>query len=236
EMITACDRAGVQLMDGMMWKHHARTAAMRGRIERDELGRLRRVTSAFTLHWEPLPEDNIRLQRDLAGGSLGDLGWYCVAASLWAFGDMPTRVWATARRFREVEVNLSGFLWFDGERAASFDCGFDTLLRKWLEVAGTRGSLVCDDFTSPHDPGKPRYWVHDATGTSSEHVVQDAAQEVRMIERFSKMVRSGQIEDSWPAESLRVQRVCDALGKSARREEPVGLMPDLRASEARSVP
>jgi predicted dehydrogenase len=222
-MVGACHRHGVQLMDGVMWKHHARTAAMRGQIERGELGRLRRVTSAFTFCWDPFPEDNIRLQRKLAGGSLGDLGWYCVAASLWAFGDLPTRVWATARYYRDVEVSLSGFLWFEGDRVASFDCGFDTLLRKWFEIAGTEGSLVCDDFTGPHDVDRPRYWAHDATGASTEHVVTDAAQEVRMIERFSRLARDGAIDGSWPAESLRVQRVCDALGESARRGTPIEL-------------
>jgi predicted dehydrogenase len=217
EMVAACARAGVQLMDGMMWKHHARTAAMRGHIERGELGRLRRVTSAFTFNWDPMPDQNIRLQRELAGGSLGDLGWYCVAASLWAFGDLPTRVWATARYYRDVEANLSGFLWFEDDRVAAFDCGFDTLLRKWLEIAGAEGSLVCDDFTVPGDVDRPRYWAHDATGASTEHIVPDAAQEVRMIERFSRLVRDGTIDESWPAEALRIQRVCDALAESARR-------------------
>jgi predicted dehydrogenase len=223
EMVAACRRNGVQLMDGVMWKHHARTAAMRGRIERGELGRLRRVTSAFTFCWDPLPNDDIRLRRELAGGSLGDLGWYCVGVSLWAFGDLPTRVWATARYARDVDVNLSGLLWFPHERVASFDCGFDTLLRKWFEIAGTEGSLVCDDFTNPRDEARPRYWAHDAAGAGSEHVVPDAPQEVRMIERFSALVRDGELDDSWPAEALRVQRICDALAESARRGAPIEL-------------
>ncbi len=223
EMAEACRSRGVQLMDGVMWKHHARTAAVRGHIERGELGRLRRMTSAFTFCWDPFPENDIRLQRELAGGSLGDLGWYCIGATLWAFGDLPTRVWATARYHRDVDVNLSGVMWFEGDRMASFDCGFDTLLRKWFEIAGTAGSLVCDDFTAPRDPDKPRYWAHDATGASTEQVVPDASQEVRMIERFSGLVRAGEIDDSWPAESLRVQRVCDALADSARRGDPVEL-------------
>jgi predicted dehydrogenase len=222
-MAETCQRRGVQLMDGVMWKHHARAAAMRAHIERGELGRLRRVTSAFTFNWDPIPEDNIRLQRRLAGGSLGDLGWYCVGASLWAFGDMPTRVWATARYYRDVDINLSGVLWFENERVASFDCGFDTLLRKWFEIAGTEGSLVCDDFTGPHDPERPRYWLHDAAGAGSEQVVVDDLQEVRMIECFSRLARSGEVDSRWVDEALRVQRVCDALDESARRGEAVAL-------------
>ena len=224
-MAAACRRAGVQLMDGVMWQHHARTAAMRGHIERGELGRLRRVTSAFTFNWDPLPADDIRFQRQLGGGSLGDLGWYCVGASLWAFGALPTRVWATARYFQDVEVNLSGLLWFDGDGVAAFDCGFDTVARKWFEIAGTGGSLVCDDFVRPSDEARPRYWAHDAAGASTEHVVPDGAQEVRMIERFSRMVRGGELESRWPQGSLDVQRICDALYESARSGKEVELAP-----------
>ncbi len=224
-MIAACREHGVQLMDGMMWKHHARTAAMRGHLERGELGRLRRVTSAFTLSWDPLPADDIRFQRELAGGALGDLGWYCVGASLWAFGELPERVWATARWFQEVELALSGFLWFPGGGTAAVDCGYDTVFRKWFEIAGTEGSLVCDDFVSPRDEERPRYWLHGADGASHERVVADRPQAVRMVERFSAIVRAGELDGSWAAESARVQRVCDALAESARRGEPVELAP-----------
>ena len=226
EMAAACRDNGVQLMDGTMWKHHARTAAMRGHIERGELGRPRRVTAAFTFHWDPLPMEDIRLQPELAGGSLGDLGWYCVGASLWAFGDLPERVWATARYVNGVDVNTSGLLWFSDERVASFDCGFDTASRRWFEIAGTEGSLVCDDFVAPNDAERPRYWSHGAGGENSEHVVPDALQETGMIERFSAIARSGELDPAWPAESLRVQLVCDALADSARRGEPVDLQPD----------
>ena len=31
-------------------------------------------------------EGNIRLDRDLGGGCLGDLGYYCVRVAIWAFG------------------------------------------------------------------------------------------------------------------------------------------------------
>lgn len=223
QMAAVCRDQGVQLMDGVMWAHHERTAAMRRHLEDGALGKLRRVTGAFTFNWDTLPEENIRLKRELGGGSLGDLGWYCVGAILWAFDDLPTRVFATARYFRDVELNLSGLLWFDAQRMASFDCGFDTVKRKWFEVAGTDGSLVCDDFTLPRDEARARYWLHDADGKGGEHAVMGCVQEVRMIENFSQIVRSGRLDEHWPTTASRVQKVCDALGESARHEEIVDL-------------
>ncbi len=222
-MVAACRASGVQLMDGMMWKHHPRTAMMRRHLERGELGEPRRVTAAFTLSWEPLPEDDIRFQRELGGGVLGDLGWYCVAAALWAFGELPERAWATARWFREVDANLSGFLWFPGERVASFDCGFDTVARRWFEIAGTRGSIVCDDFVRPQRLDKARYWLHDADGNGREHLAPPVVQEVAMIERFSALVADGELDERWPAEAAAIQRVCDALLEAARRGEAVAV-------------
>src|SRR5579872_4291682 len=106
-MAAACRAANRQLMDGMMWVHHDRTAAMRAIFSSGELGPLKRVTSAFSINAWHLRPDDIRFQRELGGGALGDMGWYCVGAILWAFGDLPQRVFATARFERDVDMNLS---------------------------------------------------------------------------------------------------------------------------------
>jgi predicted dehydrogenase len=225
EMADACRKHGVQLMDGVMWVHHERTVAMRRHIDDGSLGKLRHVSSAFSFHWEEIPNKNIRLQKDLAGGSLGDLGYYCVRAIGWALGDLPRRVFATARYFHDVDMNLTGVLWFDGERSASFNCGFDTVYRKWFEVAGTHGSLVCDDFVVPWKEETARYWTHDAAGKPTEHRIDGCVQEARMIEHFSDAVRSGKLNEQWPADAIATMRVCDALAASARSNQVVELSP-----------
>ncbi len=225
-MVDACRKNDVQLMDGVMWMHHKRTAEMKWMVDDGTLGRLRRVTAAFTGSWDKIPEDNIRVKKELAGGSLGDLGYYCVRCILWAFGDFPTQVFAAARYYRGIDLSLSGLLWFEDERMASFDCGFDTGSRRWFEVAGTQASLVCDDFTIPWKEDTARFWVHGAQGVDAEHRVEGCIQEVHMIERFSDIVRSGQLETQWPTEAVNTMRVCDALRESARRRQIIELMID----------
>lgn len=218
-MADACQRNGVQLMDGVMWVHHKRTAEMRKIIDGGTLGRLRRVTAAFTFNWDTIPENNIRAQKEAGGGCLGDLGYYCVRAILWAFGDLPTQVFGTARDKAGVEFNLSGLLWFADERMASFDCGFDTGSRKWFEVAGTKGSLICDDFTVPWSAETARFWIHGTGGKDAEHRIEGCIQEVEMIERFSNIVRTGELDTHWPTVAIDTMRVCDALLASARQGE-----------------
>ena len=223
DMAAACREHQVQLMDGVMWIHHPRTIAMKEQLTSGTLGELRRVTSAFTFRFDEVPDYDIRLDPETGGGSLGDLGWYCCRATLWAFDDLPTRVFATARMFRDVDMNFSALLWYDNQRMASFDCGFDTELRKWFEVAGTRSSLVCDDFLSPWDVNKPRFWVHDRNGLQGEHLAPTPIQEVVMIENFVQAVASGKIREDWIDNAVATQTMCDALARSARIEQVVEL-------------
>lgn len=222
EMAAACRQHNVQLMDGMMWVHHPRTAQMRVPIADGTLGKLQRVTSAFGIKWL-FPHDDLRMQRDLGGGSLLDLGWYCVRATLWAFGEMPHQVYGSGIYENDVDVRFSALLWFNEDRVASFDCGFGMTMRRWLEVAGNEASLVCDDFTKPWNPDRPRFWLHGDPGKVSEEQSEPKIQEVCMLERFCEIVRSGQIESQWSEDAIAVQCICEALDRSARRGEAVVL-------------
>ena len=42
-----------------------------------------------------------------------------------------------------------------------------------------------------------------------------------MIERFSNIVRTGQLEPHWQTEAINTMRVCDALNESARLAQVV---------------
>ncbi len=224
EMVEACRQHRVQLMDGVFWVHHPRAIHLRKTLEKGSLGRLRRVTSSFTFCWEKMPLDNIRLKPELGGGSLGDLGWYCVRITHFAFGELPQRVFATARYVNKVDVSLSATLWYSDERMASFDCGFDTVMRQWFEIAGMKNSLVCDDFVLPNSTESARYFMHDGSGKKrKEFVIKNGVQEVSMIEDFAAIVKSGKLDPRWPAETLATQKVIDALAKSAKQEKIVEL-------------
>jgi predicted dehydrogenase len=212
-MRDACRDNGVQLMDGVMWVHHLRADAMRQEIENGRLGELRRVSSAFTFSMAPERTDNIRLQKELGGGCLGDLGYYSVRAILWAFGAMPEAVYSSVRYYNGVDMNVSALLWFGDDRMAALDCGFDTYMRQWFEIVGTEGSIVCDDFVAPSGTEDARYWLH--RNRAAETVKgQPCAQEVRMIERFSTAIMAGEPRPTWAVEAVETTIVCDAIRRS----------------------
>jgi predicted dehydrogenase len=121
-------------------------------------------------------------------------------------------------------MNLSAVLWYDKDRMASFDCGFDVVMRQWFEIAGTKASMVCDDFVLPGSTAEARYFVHGAEGTKrKEFVVRDCDQIVAMIEDFTKAVQSGKLNAAWPRETLETMRVLEAVEKSAKTGSRVQL-------------
>jgi predicted dehydrogenase len=254
-MAAACREHKVQLMDGVMWVHTPRAAMMRAVLESGDLGEIQRVTSAFTFRAEGWDRNEFRLAPDMGGGSLLDLGWYCVGVSLWAFapgggrsgetgdrdglrgGDgergrggeyersdlplapspplpLPASVIASADWREGVDHTFSAALDFGGGRIASFDCGFTMAMRKWVEIAGTHGSLVCDDFTRPWSPDKVRFWVHGDFGKATEHRSEPFSQEDCLVAAFCECARTGP-DHSWGEKAVAVQRVCDDLRKAA---------------------
>ena len=223
EMAAACREHGVQLMDSTMWVHSPRAREMKAILNSGQLGDISRVTSAFTILLDPI-EDELRFDRQRGGGSLMDLGWYNIRATLWAFGSLPERVLGSGQYENDVDMRFSATLWYPHDRVASFDCGFNLTRRKWFEITGTTGTLVCDDFLAPWDPSRPRYWTHDAEGTSCEQTAEPLIQEECMVDNFCQIVRSGQLDDHWPQITIANQRIVDALDESSRTGKVVELL------------
>ncbi|CAK7338911.1 unnamed protein product [Dovyalis caffra] len=87
KILEACESNGVQFMDGSMWLHHPRTLKMEELLFGSNL--VGPVDSVYSTSTTKLPpesfENDIRVKPDMdALGVLGDLGWYCIQAVLWA--------------------------------------------------------------------------------------------------------------------------------------------------------
>jgi predicted dehydrogenase len=89
-ILEACREAGVVFLDGTMWLHHVRTAAMKEDLAK--ISPLSSIMTSFCFRIEDMTD--IRLRPELEPlGALGDLGWYNVKAILWAYNwDLPDHV------------------------------------------------------------------------------------------------------------------------------------------------
>ena len=142
EAFDAADRAGLVLMEGFMWRYHAQTDAL-VRIAA-EIGPLRVVRACFGFPLPPADTGNVRLQADLDGGALMDVGCYCVSALRLLCGE-PERVSGEAVERAGVDGRFAGVLRFAGDVLGTFDCGFDVPPRGSLEVVGEGGTLLTAD-------------------------------------------------------------------------------------------
>jgi predicted dehydrogenase len=217
EMIEVCRQAGVALMDGFFWPHHPRTARLRAELERGLIGQVQHVRGSFSFPLELDPK-NIRLQPELAGGSVMDVGCYPVYGALWVFGQLPRRVFASASYQFGVDISLVGVLEFGDGKTACFDCGFVWPFRQSLEIVGTQGRIWIPDMWLPPDPAV--FHVETETGYSAEVRISGVNQIAAMLDDFSRAVLEGRQPEPGPEVALQVMQVLDALRESARLGEP----------------
>jgi predicted dehydrogenase len=181
----AADRAGRLLMEAFMWRYHPQTEELLRRA--GEIGPLRVVRAAFAFDLPAGDTGNVRLQPDLDGGSLMDVGCYCVSGLRLLCGE-PERVGAEQVERQGVDGRFAGALRFAGDVLGTFDCGFDVPPRGVLEVVGAGGTLVAED---PWHGVSPRLTLTRPDGAPEEIPVQAADPYRLELEDFSRAVRGG---------------------------------------------
>jgi D-xylose 1-dehydrogenase (NADP+, D-xylono-1,5-lactone-forming) len=147
------EELGLIVSEGFMWRHHPQTAKLVELAAEDVIGRLRLVRAAFCfdLAFVHGPED-ARLDPALDGGSLMDVGAYCVNAIRLLAGE-PLRVQALpALGPSGVDVAVAATLALSNDVLAHFDAGFVVPRRAALEVVGEEATLFVADPWQPHTP------------------------------------------------------------------------------------
>ena len=139
----AAERTGRLLSEAFMYRHNPQTKKVRSLLDEGAIGELRLVRSAFS--YTLYDEDNIRLRTDLEGGSLMDVGCYCVSGSRLLGGEPDTAYGHAWFGPSGTDWIFGGTLRFPGNVIALFDCGTAMPERDELEAIGSEGSLFLDD-------------------------------------------------------------------------------------------
>jgi predicted dehydrogenase len=217
ELVEYCAARNVKLMDGFMWPHHPRTAQIRQHIDSGAIGQVLHVAGAFTFPL-PIDPDNIRLKPEMAGGSLLDIGCYPVYAIRWAFGEEPVRAFATARFDYGVDLEVSGIVWMEDGRTGTFDGGFLSPTRQWLEITGSEGVIHVSDMWIP-PLERAAFTIARENKEPEEVVVEGYDQIALMIDHFSQAVQGADVMLPDPSEAVKTLRVLDALALAAAQED-----------------
>jgi len=137
----AADGAGLVLQEAFMWRHTPQVRRLQELLPR--IGPLRTIRSTFSYVIEA--ETDVRVSAQLDGGSLMDVGCYCVSGARLVAGE-PERVMAEQLLDANgVERRMAGLMRFPGDVMATFMCAFDTTTHETLEVIGQDGRILLPD-------------------------------------------------------------------------------------------
>ena len=195
-------------------------------VQSGRLGDPRLFDSVFTM---TVKDGDIRLNpRELGGGTLYDIGIYCINAVRNLFGAEPMEVVAFSankgdERFRECEETTSAILRFPGrERLATFSCSFGAADVSTYRVVGSKGELVMDPAYEYAGELKQQVTID---GRTRERTFGKRDQFAPELISFSECILSGASPEPSGWEGLADVRIIRALYRSADTGQPVTLEP-----------
>jgi predicted dehydrogenase len=191
-------------------------------VRSGKIGEPRSFTSSFSMHATP---GGIRTKRELGGGTLYDLGVYCINTARLMFGAEPTQVFASSidgarSNMPEIDEMTSGLLRFDGDRLATFTTSFNANGVSDFRVVGTEGNVHAE----------PAYEYAEALGytlTVGDNIRKKKGrrrdQFAAEVTYFSDCVINGKDPEPSAEEGCWDVRIVNALYQSAQTGKPVEL-------------
>jgi predicted dehydrogenase len=219
-MISAAEANAVKLMIAYRLHFEEANLSTIELLESGKLGEARVFNSTFT---QQVKEGDIRLRRATGGGTLYDIGIYCINAARYLFRAEPEQVVAVSvsgkeKRFREVEESISAILRFPGDRIASFTCSFGASDVSAYEVVATKGSVRLDPAYELATGLKRTLKTGEKTKTK---VFPKRDQFAPELIYFSECILRNRDPEPSGREGLIDVRIIEALYRSAENGRPV---------------
>ena len=222
QMISAANKNKVKLMTAYRLHFEEGNLHVIELARRGKLGDVRAFNSTNTMSVET---GNIRLDKGLSGGTLYDIGIYCINAARGIFREEPVEVFAVAsrngqKRFKEVEEMMNVIMTFSKDRTASFVCSFGAADSSAYDVIGTKARVRMED--AYRHAGGVRLWTFaDKTMKSKTFAARD--QFAAEIIYFSKCILTNKQPEPSGLEGQADVRIIEAMYESAKQGRTVKL-------------
>jgi glucose-fructose oxidoreductase len=221
-MIAACREADVLLMTAYRLHFDPLAVEALSRIRAGDIGDVKYFTSSFSMTVKP---GNIRTRPDLGGGTLYDLGVYCINAARTTLDGEPSRVFARAAPggpagLPGIDEMTSALLEFGNGRHATFTTSFAAADVSTFRVVGTEGDLV---MQPAYEYVEPLAYTLTAGGRPLHRKGRRRDQFAAEILYFADCIRQGRAPEPSGEEGARDVRIVEALYESARQDAPVEL-------------
>lgn len=224
QMVDACDAAGVKLM--VAYRLHFEEINLQAidLVRKGRLGDPKYFNSSFSMTVRP---GNIRTRPETGGGTLYDIGVYCINAARYLFGAEPNEVMAMSvnsngAKLAGVDETTAAILRFDHDRVASFVTSFNAADAGAYRIVGTKGQMVVD----------PAYEY--AEGLGYELTINGKSQKKKIGKRdqfapellyFSDCILKDGVPEPSGAEGMQDVRIIQALYESAQSGRAVRVPP-----------
>ncbi len=233
EMVTACRRAGVQLMVAYMMRFHAHHQRLKAMIEAGELGQVTFGRAQLTCWYPPIPDAWRQDARLSGGGAFIDMGTHCLDLLEMLIGKVK-RLSAFAGTLAfdyPVEDTATVLLEFESGAQGVVDASFcvpDEASQNVLEVRGTRGAVVADHTIGQEAGGTMTAVTLGQVGGYDAQQARSAAPAARPIEvepvntyraeveYFVECIEQDREPFSGGAEAIRFVALTEAIYRAAR--------------------
>jgi xylose dehydrogenase (NAD/NADP) len=224
-MTRAAAEHHVVLVEAFMYRMHPQVARLQKLIADGMIGAVKLIKAWFSFTLKD--ERNIRLIKEVGGGSLWDVGCYPVSFLQAVTGADPVEVMGWQRLdAKGLEIGYAGQLAFASGVVAQIECGFDLPARRGAEVIGELGTAYLNNPWIPDAPGQEtpvlRVVTDDAQTTIPLQPVNPYLCEVQVMERA---VLDGVPVPYTPAHSRGNVGTLVALYQSADERRPVRIEP-----------
>jgi len=178
---------GAIIAEAFMYRHHPQTLKVKELLDSGAIGQVRHINGAFT--FDLTRAGDVRLQPQLGGGSIWDVGCYPISYARAMMGVEPVEAFGWQLPGASgVDVGFAGQLRFPNEVFCQFDCGFRHAPRQAMEFVGEAGVIqVAEPFT-------PR--------KAARITLRDAAGKQKIIRSPNIELYLGEVEDLYEAAVL----------------------------------
>jgi predicted dehydrogenase len=206
------------LSEAFMYRYNPQIRRAAYLVAEGAVGRLRLVVASFS--WPAPSAGDIRTRPDLDGGSLMDVGCYCVSAARLLAGE-PVAVTAQSTTGEHgVDAHLVATLRFADGVLAHVDSAFHVPDRSHLEVVGTDGVLRVAD---PWHCRAPGVTLTGADGTVTDVPVERANSYRLELEQMNAAIRGEPNVLLGESDALGQARTIEAIYRSAQTAGTVTL-------------
>ena len=134
------------LAEAFMYRHHPQTLAVKDLVTSGAIGQVKLIRGAFSF---PIGDEaDIRLNPNLGGGSIWDVGCYPISYARYIMGAEPTEVYGAAMLGKSgVDDTFAGLLRWQNpvsgfDAIAQFDSSLRAPFRTHMEIVGSNGMIT----------------------------------------------------------------------------------------------